>query len=81
MCKGDKLTGFTIAGADKKFYNADARIEGDTVVVTSPAVKEPVAVRFGWSNYPVVNLFNKEGVPASPFRTDEWPGTTWPKVK
>ncbi len=81
LCKGDKLTGFTIAGADKKFYNAEARIEGDTVVVTSPGVKEPVAVRFGWSNYPVVNLFNKEGVPASPFRTDEWPGTTWPKVK
>lgn len=81
VCKGDKLTGFTIAGADKKFYNAEARIDGDKIVVNSDAVKEPVAVRFGWSDYPVVNLFNKEGVPASPFRTDDWPGKTWPKVK
>jgi len=81
MCKGDKLTGFTIAGSDKKFYNAEARIDGDKIIVTSDAVKEPVAVRFGWSDYPVVNLFNKEGVPASPFRTDDWPGKTWPKVK
>ena len=80
-CKGEKLTGFTIAGVDKQFYNADARIEGDTVVVSSPAVKEPVAVRFGWCDYPVVNLFNKEGIPASPFRTDDWRGKTWPKEK
>ncbi len=80
-CKGSELTGFTIAGEDKKFHNATATIKGDTIVVTSDAVKQPVAVRFGWSNYPVVNLFNKEGIPASPFRTDEWPGTTWPKTK
>ncbi len=78
-CKGSELTGFTIAGEDKKFYNAKARIAGNTVVVTCDAVKQPVAVRFGWANYPVVNLFNKEGVPASPFRTDTWPETTWPK--
>ncbi|MFO0813303.1 MAG: sialate O-acetylesterase [Gemmatales bacterium] len=81
VCKGDKLTGFTIAGADKKFYNAEAKIDGDKVVVTCEAVKEPVAVRFGWTDYPVVNFFNKEGIPASPFRTDEWPGVTWPRKK
>jgi sialate O-acetylesterase len=79
VCKGEKLTGFSIAGSDKKFHAAEAKIEGDKVVVTCEAVKEPVAVRFGWADYPVVNLFNKEGVPASPFRTDEWPGVTWPK--
>lgn len=79
MCKGDKLTGFTAAGADKKFYNADAKIEGNTVVVTCEVVDKPVAVRFGWADYPVVNLFNQEGMPASPFRTDDWPGKTWPK--
>ncbi|HQR42515.1 MAG TPA: hypothetical protein PLX97_07515, partial [Gemmatales bacterium] len=81
VSKGDKLTGFTIAGADKKFYNAEAKIDGDKVVVTCEAVKEPVAVRFGWTDYPVVNFFNKEGIPASPFRTDEWPGVTWPRKK
>jgi sialate O-acetylesterase len=67
-----ELKGFTLAGDDKKFYNANARIEGDTVVVTCDAVPNPKAVRFGWANYPVVNLWNKEGLPASPFRTDEW---------
>jgi sialate O-acetylesterase len=76
MMKGDKLTGFTIAGEDKKFVNADAKIVGDTVVVSSPEVPKPASVRFGWANYPVVNLWNKDGLPASPFRTDTWPATT-----
>jgi sialate O-acetylesterase len=76
MVKGDKLTGFAVCGADKKFVNADAVIEGDTVVVTSPSVEKPLAVRFGWANFPVVNLWNKDGLPASPFRTDEFPGVT-----
>lgn len=74
--RGDKLTGFTIAGEDKVWHNADAKIEGDTVVVTSDKVSKPVAVRFGWANFPVVNLWNKDGLPATPFRTDSWPGVT-----
>ena len=71
--KGGELQGFTIAGEDKKFYNATAKIEGDTVVVTSDKVPAPKAVRFGWANFPVVNLWNKDGLPASTFRTDDWP--------
>jgi sialate O-acetylesterase len=67
------LQGFTIAGEDKKFYPAKAVIEGATVVVTSDQVAEPKAVRYGWANYPVVNLWNKDGVPASTFRSDDWP--------
>jgi sialate O-acetylesterase len=76
MAKGDKLTGFTVCGADKKFVPADAVIDGDKVVVTSAAVAAPVAVRFGWANHPVVNLFNREGLPATPFRTDDFPAVT-----
>jgi len=75
-CKGDKLTGFTIAGEDKKFHNAEAKIDGDTIVVTSDKVEKPAAVRFGWANFPVVNLWNKDGLPATPFRTDSFPGIT-----
>lgn len=67
---GAKLQGFAIAGADKKFVWADARIDGNTVVVSSPLVLNPVAVRYGWAMNPVVNLYNKEGLPASPFRTN-----------
>ena len=73
---GDKLQGFTIAGKDQRFHNAEAKIEGDTVVVQSEAVMEPVAVRYGWADYPVVNLANKNGLLASPFRTDKFPGVT-----
>lgn len=79
VAKGDKLTGFTIAGEDHKFYNAEAKIVGDTVVVTSDKVGKPVAVRFGWANFPVVNLWNKDGLPASPFRTDDFQTTTYNK--
>lgn len=74
-----KLTGFQIAGADKKFHWADAVIRGKTVVVSSPNVPQPASVRYGWSDFPVVNLYNSAGLPASPFRTDDWPGVTWPK--
>lgn len=70
VAKGGELRGFTIAGADKKFIAAKAEIKGDTVVVSSDAVRAPVAVRYGWENVPQVNLFNQEGLPASPFRTD-----------
>jgi len=68
-----KLQGFAICGPDRKFVWADAAIEGGRVVVSSPSVSEPVAVRYGWADYPVVNLYNKEGLPASPFRTDDFP--------
>ena len=64
--------GFAIAGADKKFVWADAKVVGDTVVVSSPQVKTPVAVRYAWANNPDCNLVNKAGLPASPFRTDKW---------
>jgi sialate O-acetylesterase len=79
--KGGPLTGFTVAGEDKKFHNATAEIEGDKVVVHSDEVEKPVAVRFGWANFPVVNLWNKDGLPASPFRTDDFPGVTEHKDK
>ena len=74
--RGEKLTGFTIAGEDKTFYNADAKIDGDTVIVTSSKVAKPMAVRLGWNNYPVVDLWNKDGLPASPFRSDDFRLTT-----
>ena len=74
--KDGPLTGFTIAGEDKVFHNAKAEIKGDTVVVFCKDVEKPVAVRFGWANYPVVNLWNKAGLPASPFRTDDFPMIT-----
>lgn len=70
VVKDGKLKGFTIAGNDRKFVPADAEIKGKTVIVSSPKVACPTAVRYGWKNYPEVNLFNKEGFPASPFRTD-----------
>jgi sialate O-acetylesterase len=69
---GDKLKGFAIAGEDKKFVWANATIEGDHVIVSSPEVKEPVAVRYAWGDNPECNLVNETGLPASPFRTDEW---------
>jgi sialate O-acetylesterase len=68
--KGDVLTGFTIAGKDGKFVKGEATIMENTVVVRSPEVAQPTAVRYGWSAVPVCNLYNAEGLPASPFRTD-----------
>jgi len=68
-----KLKGFAIAGADKKWAWADAVIDGKTVVLSSSDVPEPVAVRYGFSMNPdAANLYNKEGLPASPFRSDDW---------
>ena len=69
---GDKLKGFAIAGADKKFVWADAQVVGNTVAVSSADVKSPAAVRYAWANNPDCNLVNKAGLPASPFRTDDW---------
>ena len=73
---GGELRGFAIAGANRKFHWANARILGDTVVVSSRDVTSPVAVRYAWADSPLCNLFNKDGLPASPFRTDNWPGIT-----
>ncbi len=71
------VKGFAIAGSDSVFHWAKAHIKGDRVWVYSDKVKEPVAVRYGWANNPDdVNLYNEEGLPASPFRTDDWPGIT-----
>lgn len=72
--KGDTLKGFTIAGADKVFYPANAVVSGNKVIVTSPDVKYPVAVRYAWANFPACNLYNGAGLPASPFKTDDWIG-------
>jgi sialate O-acetylesterase len=71
VAKGGELSGFTIAGADKKWRPAVARIQGDKVLVSSPDVKNPVAVRYDWANNPDGNLYNKAGLPSSPFRTDK----------
>ena len=70
------LTGFQIAGSDRVWHWADARISGKEVIVSSPEVSNPIAVRYGWGANPVCNLFNSEGLPAWPFRTDSWPGIT-----
>lgn len=70
---GNELRHFAIAGADRRFTWAEARIEKDKVVVWSEEVPEPVAVRYAWADNPAgANLYNKEGLPASPFRTDRW---------
>lgn len=76
VAKDGDLKGFTIAGSDQKFAPARANIIGNTVVVSSPMVRSPVAVRYSWAVNPDGNLYNKAGLPASPFRTDGWPGVT-----
>ena len=71
------LHNFEIAGTDRRFHPADAEVRGDTVVVSSPEVPSPVAVRYCWENNPEqCNLWNRAGLPAMPFRTDNWPGVT-----
>ncbi|MDZ7292206.1 MAG: sialate O-acetylesterase [candidate division KSB1 bacterium] len=77
MSKGGDPTEFYIAGADKNFQPAIAKIEGNTVVVWNKSVKKPVAVRFGFSNAAMPNLFSKEGLPVNLFRTDDWPAVTY----
>jgi sialate O-acetylesterase len=72
---GDELKGFAVSGTDYVFYWANALIEDDTVV-SSSEVPAPVAVCYAWAANPDCNLFNKVGIPASPFRTDDWPGVT-----
>ena len=74
VCKpAGPCKGFAIAGADKEFVWADATIQGSAVVVASPKVPQPVAVRYAWADNPEVSLFNQAGFPVAPFRTDDWP--------
>jgi sialate O-acetylesterase len=79
--RGEKLEGFEIAGQDRKYHPAEARIARGSearrvVLVSSPAVPEPLHVRYAWADNPKCTLYNKEGLPAAPFRTDDWPGVT-----
>jgi sialate O-acetylesterase len=69
---GGQLTGFLLCGPDRKFVRAEAVIEGDKVIVSSPRVSGPVAVRYAWERNPDCNLCNKDGLPASPFRSDDF---------
>lgn len=75
--KGDRVLGFAIAGADKKFYWAEAKITGNTIIVSGKDVPNPVAVRYGWANNPDVNVYNDSHLPAVPFRTDDWQESTY----
>jgi sialate O-acetylesterase len=75
----EKLTGFAVAGKDSVFVWADAEIIGNEVIVSSTKVDNPVAVRYGWAANPICNLYNGNGLPASPFRTDDWEGVTYGK--
>jgi len=71
MMKGGAVIGFEVAGRDGKYASATATIEGATIVASSPAVPNPVRVRYGWANSPQCNLFNGEGLPASPFTSEK----------
>ena len=79
--KGGELKGFLIAGEDKVWREAKAEIKGKQIVVSSAEVTKPVAVRYAWAKYPTVNLYNKEGLPANPFRTDDWEMVTKTKAQ
>ena len=74
--KGDKLEEFSVAGKDHQWHWADAKIEGDAIIVSSKLVSEPVVARYAWQANPNATLFNGTGLPAAPFRTDDWPGVT-----
>ncbi len=74
--RGGPPAEFSVAGSDREWHWAEARIDGDTVVVSSPAVPAPVAVRYAWQSNPTATLYNGAGLPAVPFRSDDWPGVT-----
>jgi sialate O-acetylesterase len=74
--RGGELGEFSVAGADREWHWATARIDGDSVVVSSPEVPEPIAARYAWQANPLATLENGAGLPATPFRTDDWPGVT-----
>ena len=77
---GKPLTDFMLAGEDQQFYNAEARIAGPTVVVSSPEVPQPVHVRFGWNQTAEPNFGNGAKLPASPFRSDDWEVPSYPRL-
>lgn len=81
VVRGQSLLGFEIAGQDQQFSPADAKIEGDEVVLSSAQVSAPVAARYAWANDPKCNLYNKAGLPAPPFRTDDWTVSTQSLVR
>ncbi|MDZ4287254.1 MAG: sialate O-acetylesterase [Prosthecobacter sp.] len=72
VAKGAELKGFEIAGADRVWKPATAKIAGDEVLISNPEVPKPAAVRYSWASYPDGNLYNGAGLPASPFRSDDW---------
>jgi sialate O-acetylesterase len=76
VAKASEPKEFSVAGADRKFHWARAKIEGDTIVVSAPDVPEPQAARYAWQGSPQATLFNGAGLPAGPFRTDDWPLST-----
>jgi sialate O-acetylesterase len=76
-----ELRGFAIAGNDHKFVNANAKIAGPAAIeVWSDQVSDPSAVRYAWADNPVCNVYSNEGLPLTPFRTDDWPGVTVDKL-
>ena len=75
---GEKVLGVSMAGPDSVFIWADAKITGSQLVVSHPNISTPIAVRYAWAANPLANLLNGKGLPASPFRTDDWPGLTIP---
>jgi len=72
VVRGQNLMGFEIAGEDQQFYPAEATIAGNEVVLSSSHVPKPAAARYAWTDYATCNLYNKVGLPAPPFRTDDW---------
>jgi sialate O-acetylesterase len=76
VVQGGKLEEFSLAGKDQQWHWAAARIEGDAVVLSCAAVPAPVAARYAWQSFPAATLYNGAGLPAVPFRTDDWPGST-----
>jgi sialate O-acetylesterase len=74
--RSERLYGFEIAGRDRRFVAAEAKVDGEAVVLSAATVPAPVAARYGWSDDPLCNLANRAGLPAAPFRTDSWPGLT-----
>jgi len=76
IARDGKPEEFSVAGADHKWHWAEAKIEGDSIIVSSPDVPDPVADRYAWQSFPAATLYNGAGLPAVPFRTDTWPGIT-----
>jgi sialate O-acetylesterase len=72
LARGGEVSGFVISGADQKWFPANARIAGDEVILSSAEITAPVAVRYGWADNPQCNLYDRDGLPIAPFRTDSW---------